>query len=205
MKLGFLLLVITGVALGIAPVYGAVESVELLPSVLVVGEPIIFFGWVSGSTIGSRLAVNVYAGANCPASSPIAFTYTLSSNESQIIANKTVAIYNVTLTFPVTSSSGWVVEQQYQNELPAGAYSVGVEQVVFGSGLCKNFTVMNQAVAEFSNVAPTLLLTLLAPLYLIRRRKARSSHSCNIRRSQFCFSCASVTIMKRHDCLFAPD
>jgi hypothetical protein len=180
-KMGFLLLAITAVALGIAPVYGAVESVELLPSVLVVGQPIIFFGLVSGSTIDSRLAVQVYAGANCPGSSLIASTYTLSSNESQIIENNTVAIYNVTLAFPVTSSSGWVAEQQYQNGLPAGAYSVGVEQVNFGSGLCKNFTVANQPVAEFSNVAPTLFLTLLAPLYLVRRRrKARSSsHSYN--------------------------
>ena len=181
LKMGTLLLAITAVALGIAPVYGAVESVELLPSVLVVGQPIIFFGQVSGTTIGSQLVIHVYAGANCPASSPIASVYTLSSNETQTIANNTIAIYNVTLAFPVTSSSGWVVEPQYQNQLSAGTYSVGVEQVGFGSGLCKNFTVQNQPVAEFPNAAP-LLLTLLAPLYLMRRRTARSSrHSCKVR------------------------
>jgi len=173
-KIWFLLFAVTAVELGIAPVYGVVESVELLPSVLVVGQPIIFFGQVSGSTIGSQLVIHVYAGANCPASSPIASTYTLSSNETQTIANNTIAIYNVTLTFPVTSASGWTVEQQYQNELPAGAYSIGVEQVGFGSGLCKNFTVQNQPVAEFPNATP-LLLTLLAPLYLMRRRTKRSS------------------------------
>jgi hypothetical protein len=189
-KMGFLLLAITAVALGIGPVYGAVESVELLPSVLVVGQSIIFFGQVSGSTIGTQLAVHVYAGANCPASSPIASTYTISGNETQTIANNTIAIYNVTLTFPVTSSSGWVVEQQYQNELPAGAYSVGVEQVGSGSGLCKNFTVQNQPVAEFPNAAPTLLLTVLAPLYLMRRRTARSSIPATFDSSR---------------CLFAPD
>jgi len=96
--------------------------------------------------------------------------------------NNIIAIYNVTLAFPVTPASGWMVEPQYQNELPAGAYSVGVEQVGFGSGLCKNFTVQSQPVAEFPNIAPILLLTLLAPLYLVRRRTARSSrHSCKIR------------------------
>jgi len=171
-KVGFLLVAITAVAIGIAPVYGTVESVQLLPPVLVVGQPIIFFGTVSGSSLGSRLAVHVYAGASCPATNLIASTYTLASNGTYTIANTTLGIYNVTLTFPVTPSNGWVVEQQYQNEMPAGNYSVGVEEMASGgSGLCKNFTVVNQPVPEFTQTSPVLILALLAPLYLLRRRR----------------------------------
>jgi hypothetical protein len=173
-KTGFLLFAITVVTVGIVPVYGAVESVGVSPSVLVVGQPITFFGVVSGSTLGTELAVHVYAGPNCPATSSIASTYTLASNETYTIANNTVGMYNVSLTFPVASSRGWVVAQQYQNEMPAGAYSVGVEDVVAGSGLCKNFTVTNQSVAEFSEAPLTICLALLASLYLVRRRRKAS-------------------------------
>jgi hypothetical protein len=177
-KAGFLLVAITAVALTMAPVYGVVESVEVLPSVVAVGQPIIFFGMVSGSTIGSRLAVQVYVGANCPATGAIASKYTVASNETRIIANSTVAAYNVTLAFPVTSSSGWVVEQQYQNEMPVGSYSVGVQDVAFGSSLCKNFTVTNQPVAEFLEAALTISLAFLAPLYLLRRRRKTRQTYC---------------------------
>jgi len=172
-KVGFLLVAIMAVAIGIAPVYGTVESVQLLPPVLVVGQPIIFFGTVSGSTQGSRLGVHVYAGNGCPATTPIASTYTLANNGTYTIANTTLGIYNVTLTFPVTPSSGWVVvEQRYQDEMPAGNYSVGVEEVASGgSGVCKNFTAVIQPVPEFLQTSTTLFLALLAPLYLLRHRR----------------------------------
>jgi len=175
MKTWVLLCAVTAVALEVAPVYGVVESVEISPSVLIVGQPITFFGWVSVPTLDDELAVHVYPGANCAPISSIASTYVLSSNETYTIANNTVGIYNVTLTFPVTPSSSWVVEKQYQNEIPAGAYSVGVQDVVSGSSVCKNFTVTNQAVPEFSETALTIFLALLAPLYLLRRTRNRPS------------------------------
>ena len=168
------LLAVTMVALAIVPVYGAVESIQLLPPVLIVGQPIIIFGFVSGSTIGSRLYVQVYEGPNCQGG-PIASTYALSRNETETIENSTVAIYNVTLAFPIVASSGWVVAQQYQNGIPAGTYSVGVGEVAAGSALCKNFTITSQSITEFSDIAPTLLLTLLAFLCLVRRRSRSAS------------------------------
>ena len=171
-KMGFLLVAFAVVALGIAPVYGLVESVDISPSVLVVGQPITFFGMVSGSTLGSQLAVHVYVGPNCPLTNSVASTYTLASNETYTIANNTLASYNVTLAFPVTSSSSWAVEPQYQDEIPAGAYSVGVQDVAAGSGLCKNFTVTNQPVSEFVEASvPTLFLAVFTSLYLMRRRR----------------------------------
>lgn len=151
--------------------YARIETVDVSPSVLVVGEPITFFGTVSGSSLDDQIGVFVHSDSNCRSNSVIASTYVLAGNATYTIANSTVGIYNVTLAFPVTSSSGWMVQLGYQTGLPAGPYSVGVQDVVIGTGLCRNFTVANQGVPEFPEQAVTFFLTLLVALSIVTAKK----------------------------------
>jgi hypothetical protein len=168
------LIVVLVVICTLLPAYGEVETISVSPPAPVVGQPITFSGTVSGSTLNDQIAIYVYPGSNCPASNPVASTYTLASNATYAVANNTIGVYNATLAFPVSSSSGWKVETQYRDELPAGSYSVGVQDVASNAVLCKNFAVENSTpVPEFSGLTVTILLTLLAPLYIVRRKGNR--------------------------------
>ena len=57
--------------------FGEVQTVNVSPSVLVVGQSITFSGVVSGTTVGDQIAVYVFAGSNCPAGTSIAPRRTL--------------------------------------------------------------------------------------------------------------------------------
>jgi hypothetical protein len=175
-----LLVAVLVVPLAVTPVYANVDSVGVFPSVLVVGAPITFFGTVSGSSMNDQIGVFVYSGSNCPANMVIASTYILPRNVTYTIANATVADYNVTLAFPVPSSGGWNVRLGFQTGLPAGPYSVGVQDVTVGAGLCRNFTVASAAVPEFSEASATILLAFVVALCFVARKRtphAKSSAS----------------------------
>lgn len=155
---GFAIVPFLFLAFGLAvyPVLATVETVNISPSVLVVGQPITFSG-VDVETISPNNPVNavlmrIYPGFGCSytPSNAIAFTVT-SINPNGAYTGS----YNTTLTFPApvaTSSQGYsgawaVTSQSYQNGLPAGSYSVGVTDTEASTngaaGLCKNFSIMN--------------------------------------------------------------
>ena len=174
MKTEFVVLLVALLALTlvILPAYAEVESVNISPSVLVVGQPITFSGIVSRSSLGDRIGLYVYAGSNCPAKPAVASTYTVANSTTTTMAGNATGIYNVTLAFPISYSSGWLVAVQYQNGLPAGSYSVGVQDMTTEAVLCKNFTVISQQpTPEFSEPIVAVFLTLLASLYLVRRTR----------------------------------
>jgi hypothetical protein len=172
-KIGVVLVAFLTVLLAILPVYAGVDYVNISPSVLAVGQPITFFGGASGSSVDNQIGVYVFVGPNCPPDNVFASTYT--------VANSTDT-YSVTLSFPVDLEySGWKVEQQYQqyqNGLPAGSYSVGVADMASVSsgsgGVCRNFTVSPQPLPEFSGLTVTILLTLIASLYVLRFKRGVS-------------------------------
>jgi len=173
MRAGFwaLFVAILSATLIILPVYAEVESLNISPPVLVVGQPITFYGVVSRSSLSDRIGLYVYAGFNCPANPSIASTYTVVNNTTTATASNSTGIYNVTLAFPISASSGWVVERQYQNGLPAGTYSVGAQDMTTEAVLCKNFAVVSQQpTPEFSELTITVFLALLASLYVVRRK-----------------------------------
>ena len=173
MKAEFVILLVAMLAVTLVlPAYAEVESVNISPSVLVVGQPITFSGIVSRSSLGDRIGLYVYAGSNCPAKPAIASTYTVANSTTTTMTNNATGIYNVTLAFPISYSSGWLVALQYQNGLPAGSYSVGVQDMTTEAVLCKNFTVTSQQpTLEFSEPIVAVFLTLLASLYLVRRKR----------------------------------
>jgi len=177
METEVLLAAVLIVPLALTPVYANVESVEVSPSGLVVGGPITFFGMVSGSSMNDQIGVFVYSGSNCPANMVIASTYILPSNATYTIANATVGIYNVTLAFPVPSSGAWNVRLGFQTGLPAGPYSVGVQDVTVEAGLCRNFTVASAAVPEFSEASATILLALVVSLCFVARKRTPHAKS----------------------------
>ena len=176
-KTEILLAAVLFVPLAFTPAYANVESVEVSPSVLVVGEPITFFGMVSGSSMNDQIGVFVYSGSNCPGNMVIASTYALPNNATYTIANATGAIYNVTLAFPVPSSSAWKVRLGFQTGLPAGPYSVGAQDVTVEAGLCKNFTVTSAAVPEFSEASATILSAFAVAVCVVARKKALDAKS----------------------------
>ena len=174
--------------LAVSPVYGTVETVNISPSVLVVGQPITFSG-VDIETISPNNPLNtvwirVYPGFGCSFTPSNAIAFTIAP------INPTGAYtgtYNTTLSFPAPvatltqgySGGGWVVtSQSYQNGLPTGSYSVGVTDTEASTngaaGLCKNFSIVNAASApEFSDpvVALCSVLACSMSLLLILRRK----------------------------------
>ena len=169
-----LAVILAVVAAGILPAYAEVESVTVSPSVLVVGEPITFYGVVSKSSLGDQIGVYVYAGPNCPAKPALASTYTVANSTTTTTMSNATGTYNVTLSFPI-ASSGWVVEQQYRNGLPAGSYSVGVQDMTTEAILCRNFSITGQPTPEFSEPIIALILTLGASVYVLRRLNPTTS------------------------------
>jgi len=188
--IGFALIPFLFLAFGLAvsPVFATVETLNISPSVLVVGQPISFSG-VDIETISPNNPVNaiflhVYPGFGCSftPSNAIAFT-TAPIN----LTGAYTGSYNTTLSFPAPvatstqgySGGGWVVtSQSYQNGLPTGSYSVGVTDTEASTngaaGLCKNFSIVNAASApEFSDpvIALCSVLACSMSLLLILRRK----------------------------------
>lgn len=171
-KIGVVLVAFLPVILAILPVYAGVDFVNISPSILVVGKPITFYGGASGSSVDNQIEVDVFVGSDCSSDNLFASTFT--------VANSTNA-YSVTLSFPVDLEfSGWKIEQQYlqyQSQLPAGSYSVGVADMASISsgsgGVCRNFTIGAQPVPEFSWLSITLFLTLAASLYLLQPKRKR--------------------------------
>jgi hypothetical protein len=169
------LLAVLVVSLSLHSAYAEVQTVNISPPVVVIDQPITFSGFVSGQSLEDRIGVYVYAGPNCATPKAIASTFTI-ANLTQTIGNQTVGEYNVSLTFPVTNSTGWTAEPSYQYELPVGNYSVGVRDVTTSVGLCKNFTVTNtQPTPEFTTLLIAVLLPIIAALYVTRRKTGNSS------------------------------
>ena len=172
----------------VSPVFGTVETVNISPSVLLVGQPITFSGvdieTISPNNPQNTISMYIYPGFDCSLtpSNSIAFTTTSVSGATGGTYSGT---YNTTLSFPVSvatstqSHSGvWVTDQSYHNGLPAGPYSVAVtdtEAITNGAaGICKNFTVVNSLpVPEFSDpaVAMCSALASLLPFLLVRGRR----------------------------------
>ena len=187
--IGFALISFLFLAFGltVSSVLATVETLNISPSVLVVGQPINFSG-VDIETISPNNPVNVillhvYPGFGCSftPSNAIAFT-TAPINPTSAYTGS----YNTSLSFPApvaTSSQGYsggwlVTSQSYENGLPAGSYSVGVTDTEASTngaaGFCKNFSIMNaSAVPEFSDpvVAICSVLAFSMSLLLILRRK----------------------------------
>jgi hypothetical protein len=183
---------VIAVALVACPVFGTVETVNISPSVLVVGQPITFSGvdveTISPNNPENLVLMYIYPGFGCSfmPSNAIAFTTTSISSGGTYSGN-----YNTTLSFPVpvaTStqgySRGWAVtSQSYQNELPSGQYSVGVTDTEASTngaaGMCKNFTVISSSpIPEFSDPV-VVMCSALAPLTLLLlvRRGRKKTHS----------------------------
>jgi hypothetical protein len=174
-KIGLVLVAILALISTVLPAYAEVESVAISPSLLVVGQPITFYGFVSRSSLGDQIGVYVYVGPNCPAEPTLASTYTVANSKTTTTMSNATGTYNVTLSFPIASSSGWVVEQQYRNGLPAGWYSVGVQDMTTEAILCRNFSITGQPTPEFSEPIIALILTLGASLYVLRRLNPSAS------------------------------
>jgi len=150
--------------LAVSPVLATVETVNVSPSMLVVGEPITFSGvdveTISPNKPPNNVLMHIYPGFGCSLLPANAIAVAITSIE---LTGPYTGAYNTTLSFPATVtpsgqgySGSWVVTgQSYQNGLPVGSYSISVtdtEAVTNGaSGACRNFTVSNSsAVAEFS-------------------------------------------------------
>jgi len=175
-KIVAILIMVLAAICTLVPTYGEVVTVVVSPPTLVVGQPITISGTVSGSTLNDQIAIYVYPGSNCPPINASAWTYYLPSNATYTVANNTIGVYNATLSFPVSSSSGWKVEAQYRDGLPAGSYSVGVQDVASNAVLCKNFAVEGSPpVSEFSGLGVIILLAFATSLFIIRRRGTRKA------------------------------
>jgi len=178
-------------------VFGTVETVNVSPSILTVGQPITFSGvdteTISPNNPENAVILRVYPGFDCsfmPLNS-IAFTTT-----TIIPSGPYSGFYNTTLLFPAplgssgqSYSEGWVVtSQSYESGFPQGPYSVSVtdtEALANGApGICKNFTIVGSSTTEFSDPL-ILMFSALASLsmLLFRRRdqtKKKIGHSqCN--------------------------
>ena len=181
------ILLFAALALTVYPVFGTVDTVNISPSVLVVGQPITFSGvdieTISPNSPPNNVLMRIYLGFGCSftPSNAIAFAVT-----SVNLTGEYTGSYNSTLSIPLpvatsseSYSGGWVATSQYyQNGLPAGSYSIGVtdtEASVNGAaGLCKNFTVVNaSSAAEFSDSVVITILALICSMSLLRifRRK----------------------------------
>jgi hypothetical protein len=126
--------------------------------------------------------MRIYAGFGCSFMPANAIAFTVTSIE---LSGPYTGAYNTTLSFPVpvapsgqSYSQGWMVtSESYQNELPAGSYSISVTDTEASTnglpGICKNFTVSSSlAVAEFPGPVIALYsgLAFLMPLHHRRRR-----------------------------------
>ena len=184
-RFGIVLFLVISFGLVVYPVFGTVQSVNISPSVLVVGQPITFSGidieTISPNNPENNIFMHIYRGFGCSFSSSNSIAHTVTSINA---GHSYIGSYNTTLSFPVpvgTSSQGysggWVVaSQSYQNGLPAGPYSVSVtdtEALINGAaGLCKNFTVVSSSsAAEFSDpeVVMCSVIASLLSLLLVRR------------------------------------
>jgi len=188
-QVGFTFIALLLIALGlvVSPVAGAVETVNVSPSVITVGQPITFSGvdieTISPNSPPNNVLMRIYPGFDCSLtpSNAIAFAVT-----SVNLTGEYTGSYNSTLSFPLpvatsseSYSGSWVATSQYyQNGLPAGSYSIGVtdtEASVNGAaGLCKNFAVVNaSSAAEFSGSVVITILALICSMSLLRifRRK----------------------------------
>jgi len=182
---------IIAAGLVVSPAFGTVKSVNISPSVSVVGQPITFsgvdIGTISPNNPENTVLMRIYPGFSCAftPSKSIAFTTTPVKSGGAYTGS-----YNTTLSFPAplatpseSNSGGWVVtSQSYQNGLPAGPYSVSVTDTqasVNGTpGICKNFSVVSSSpVPEFpsSTVVMCLALTFLTALFLAGRRRREAS------------------------------
>ena len=177
---------VIGLVMAAPRVFGTVQTVNVSPSVLTVGQPITFSGvdveTISPNNPENAVMVNVYSGFGCSFSSlnSIAFTTT-----TIIPSGPYSGFYNTTLLFPAllgssgqSYSEGWVVtSQSYEGGFPAGSYSVSVtdtEALANGApGICKNFTIVGSSTTEFSD--PLILVcSMLVFLSLLVRRRAQT-------------------------------
>jgi hypothetical protein len=191
LKIELVCFLVVALGLVVSPVFGTVETVNISPSVLLVGQPISFSGvdieTISPNNPENLISLHIYPGFGCSytPSNTIAFAITPVTPGGPYSGS-----YNTTLSFPVpvvTSSQaysgGWgVVIQSYENGLPAGPYSVAVTDTEASTngaaGICKNFTVMTSSPApEFSDPVIVLcsVLASLTSLLLIRSRGKQNS------------------------------
>jgi len=185
--ISFLVLVL---GLVVSPVFGTVKTVNISPSILVVGQPITFsgvdIGTISPNNPENDVFMYIYPGFSCSftPSNSIAFTVTPVKPGGTYSGS-----YSTTLSFPAalaTSSQsypgGWVVaSQSYQNQLPAGPYSVSVTDTEASTNgaarICKNFTVVSSSPSPEFSVPVVVMCSALAslmPLLLLRRHKQQT-------------------------------